>query len=220
MNFTPKIGPFGQASKINQNAYFFYGGLLNTTHGEAFLLNIQERKIEILKRGSIRHKGASAFKDDKIYIFGGSSVGYDKLNECSTYDLKLNEWKSISPLPEACYSMTAAVVGKVIILSGKHMSCCYSYNDSVFVNILNLPSDIFKVVCEGLVLCNSILYEIKDENITNWVSHNVNNTWNTPLLVYTTFKKGQYFYFISEYSSLMRIDTERKILETIEYSRN
>ena len=104
-----------------------------------------------------------------------------------------------------------------LILSGKKMNCCYSYNDSVFVNILKLPSDNVKVVCEGWILCNSILYENKNENITKWVNHNVNNSWNSPLLVSTTFKKGEHFYFIDQKESLMRIDTKRKRLDKIEF---
>ena len=53
MNFTQKFGRLCQASKINQNTYFFYGGFLSTPHGEAFLVNIEERNLEILKSGSI-----------------------------------------------------------------------------------------------------------------------------------------------------------------------
>ena len=220
LNFIPEIGRCSQASKINQNTYFFYGGLLRNPHGEAFLINIKERNFEILQRGSIRYTGASAFKDDKIYIFGGCSTGFDKLDTCSTYDLKKKEWKTINSLPVPCYNMTAAVVGKVIVLSGEQMNCCYAYNDSVFAKILKLPSGIGKVVCGGWIFCNSILYENKDENITDWVRHNVNNPWDSFLLVSTTFKKGQYFYFIDGKDSLMRIDTELKKFEKIDRDKS
>ena len=218
MNATRTIGSYGQASKINHNTYFFYGGYQNFVHGEAFLLNTRERKLELLQSGPIRYTGASAFKDDKVYIFGGSSAKFQEMNECHAYDLKLNEWESISSLPVACDSMTAALVGKVIILSGKKLSCCYSYNDSVYVKVLNLPSGSNKVVCEGWILCNSVLYENKNENLNNWVSHNINNTWDKDLLVYTTFKKGQHFYFIDGGAALMRIDTERKKLEYLQFN--
>ena len=219
MNLTTKIGPYGQASKINKNAYFFYGGTLGAYSGEAFLINIKERKLERLKSGSSRCTGASTFKDDKIYIFGGSSTGSDKLNSCKTYDLKQNKWKSINSLPVPCFQMMAAVVDDVIILSGAQIDCCYSYNDSAFSNILKLPSGLGKIVCEGWIFCKSILYENKDENLDNWVSHHVENTWNYPLLVSTTFKRGQYFYFIDKEDSLMRIDTELKRFEKIDYFR-
>ena len=55
-------------------------------------------------------------KDNKVYIFGGHNGSV--MNTCNTFDLKTKEWKSITALPQASYSITAAMLGKDIILSG------------------------------------------------------------------------------------------------------
>ena len=218
LNFAPKVGSACQITKISKCTYFFHGGWPAPSLGKAFLIDIKRRKYQSLADGPLKFSGASAFKDDKVYIFGGASIGKNALNTCTTYEVVQREWKSISLLPMPCHQMTAAVVGNVIILSGIQMSCCYSYNDVAFVNVLRLPAHISKVVCEGWILCKSILYENQGEDITNWIAYEIDNNWNNDLLVYTTFRKNKYFYFIDAANSLMRIDTKRKILERIKLS--
>ena len=67
--------------------------------------------------------------------------------------------KSITALPQASFFISAAMLGKDIILSGYNLSCCYTYNDSTFTSVLTLLASVNKIACEGWIYGNSILYE-------------------------------------------------------------
>ena len=188
----------------------------NGYRAEAYLINIKGKNYEILKNGPTKgYGGGSALKNNKVYIFGGYNGTV--LNTCDTFDLKTKEWKSITALPQGSNSITAAMLGKDIILSGYHFSCCYSYNDSTFTSILTLPANIYKIVCEGWIYTNSILYENQDQISSKWTSHNV-ISWSQHLWVYCVFQKNQFLYFIGDDNSLMRIDTKLKKLEKIAFT--
>ena len=64
---------------------FFQNGLSWT---ETYLINTRKKTFEQLKPGPAKFCSGSVFKDDKVYIFGGSPDGNDSLNTCETYDLK------------------------------------------------------------------------------------------------------------------------------------
>ena len=214
--YIPGIGTGGQACKIDANTFFFHGGYLGGRYrGEAYLINTKQQTCQSVTTGPVKRFAASVLKDNKVYIFGGHNGGY--LNTSSTYDLLLKEWKSISPLPLDCICMTAALIGKDIILSGLQMGCCYAYNDLLFTSVVELPMGKQKIVCEGWIFCDSILYENRDENVSRWTRHNVNYPWNNLLFIQTTFKKGKFIYFIENTSCLIRIDTESKKLERCEF---
>ena len=213
LDYAPKIAPGSQACKIDKSRYFFHGSCPTAkSQGETFIINIKDQRIEPLKRGQAKQRGASVLKDDKVYMFGG----YNEiaLRTCHVYDFKLNDWKQIDPLPKASTRMTAALIGKDIILSGLLVGCCYSYNDFGFTNIIDLPENSNKVVCEGWILCESILYEIDGNDISKWTRHNVTFSWDDGLLISAVFKRGKFIYFIDRSSMLNRIDTKRKIVQT------
>ena len=217
LDYAPKIGLYSHACKIDQNTYFFHGGRTNSGYrAEAYLINIKDKNYETLKNGPTKDfGGGSALKDNKVYIFGGWNGSV--LSTCDTFDLKTREWKSITALPQASHQITAAILGKDIILSGNQLNCCYSYNDSTFTNILNLPINIFKIVCEGWIYTNSILYENQYQISSKWTFHNV-TSWTNHLWTYCVFKKNQFLYFIDCSNNLMRIDTSLKKLEKITYT--
>ena len=60
------------------------------------------------------------------------------------------------------------------------MNCCYSYNGSTFTSILPLSVG-YKIVCEGWILANSVLYEYKENNQPKWITHNVGGSSLTHL---------------------------------------
>ena len=215
LDYAPKIGQYSHACKIDQNTYSFHGGKINSGYrAEAYLINIKDKNYETLKNGPTKDLGGgSALKDNKVYIFGG----YNKtvMNTCHAFDLNTKEWKLITALPQASYSITAALLGKDIILSGYQLNCCYSYNDSTFTSILNLPPSNYKIVCEGWIYSNSILYENQDQIPSKWSSHNT-ISWNAYLWTYCVFKHRQFLYFIDCGNNLMRIDTKLKKLERID----
>ena len=214
LKYAPKIGKYSHACKIDQDTYFFHGGTKGD-HGrdKAYLINIKERYYTRLPDGPLKCHGGSALKNNKIYIFGGN-INNSSTNTCDIFDLKRKEWKSITPLPQASNEITAALLNNDIILSGFHLNCCYSYNGSTFTSILDLTIG-SKVICEGWIFANSILYENRDQMNTKWISHNVNYRWDKYLWTYCVFKKNQYLYFIDARNSLIRINTKMKMIETI-----
>ena len=214
LDYSPKIGQNCNACKIDQNTYFFHGG---SYIAEAYLINIKSKNYETLKNGPKKDSGGSALKDNKVYIFGGHNGSRNPTNECEIFDLKTKVWKSITALPQVTSCITAAMLGKDIILSGYQLSCCYSYNDSAFTSILTLPAGVYKIVCEGWIYANSLLYENQDQIPSNWTIHNV-ISWENHLLTYCVFKKNQFLYFIDSRSYLMRINTKLKKLEKIDFS--
>ena len=218
LDWAPSIGTCGHACKINRNSYFFYGGHIGgASRAESYIVNFSEKSSEALPNGICKSSGGISLKEDKVYIFGGTS-NYVIVNSCETFDLKLKEWRSINVLPKACTHVTAAVLNNEIILSGRQLNCCYSYNNSIFTSILPLTGDCYKLVCEGWIFAKSILYENKESNNSKWVSQNINHPWNSVLCTYTSCKKGSYFYFIDISNSLIRIDTKLKKLEKIAFN--
>ena len=220
--WAPKIGAYGHACKIDRNSYFFYGGLYDgncygASSEKSYLINFSEKKYEALPNGICKRAGGICLKEDIVYIFGGRS-GTDNVKSCEAFDLKLKQWKPINALPKSCTHITAAVLNKEIILSGRQFNCCYSYNNSIFTRILPLPESYHKLVCEGWIFANSILYENKESNNQKWVSQNINHPWNSVLFTYTSCKKRQFFYFIDNSNSLIRIDTNLKKLEQIAFN--
>ena len=214
LDYAPKIGPHCNTCKVNQNTYFLHGGSINGGHrAEAYLINIKDENYEKLKNGPTQIMSGSALKNNKVYIFGGYT-GNQETTACHTFDLKYKEWKSISALPQASRSITAAIIGDNIILSGIQFNCCYSYNDSTFTNILNLPYNEYKIVCEGWIYVTPVLYENQDRNFSKWISHNVISC-NPFLWTYCVFKKNEFFYFFEQGNRLLRVNTKLKKLETI-----
>ena len=59
----------------------------------------------------------------------------------------------------------ATVFNNNILLSGDGDSCVYMYNDLVYVNILALPFDKYKVLCDKWILSDGVLYENKKRNM-------------------------------------------------------
>ena len=216
LEYAPNLGRYCHACKIDQKTYFFHGGVLNKQiKTEAYLINIKDNKYEKLAEGPGKcGGGGSALKNNKVYIFGGNIGTNNSTDACDIFDLKTKKWESITPLPKASYGITAAILNNDIILSGHHLSNCYSYNDSTFTVIFKFHTG-HKVVCEGWIYANSILYENQDQNNSAWISHNVNYSLAHYLWTYCVFKKNQYLYFIDTSNSLMRIDTKMKIIEAV-----
>ena len=217
LDYAPNIGAFCQCCKIDKSTYYFNKGRLHkgTNQGKGYKINILQRKYEELPMGPIKDFAGSIYKDNKIYIIGGwNSL---PLNTCETFNLITNEWKPIHNLPQASCCITAALFNNNIVFSGLELNCVYYYNDSVYLNILDLPENSCKVVCDGWVLANSYLYEYI---VDNWIKYHLERQLKNGVLAYTTFKKNEYIYFIDTNSMLMRINTNAKTLENIPFKKN
>ena len=210
LNFTPKISEYCQACKVDQNTYFFQG-----RKGKSYLINLKDKNFEVLKSGPPKKHAGSVFKNEKVYIFGGYHSS--ALRSCEMFDLKNREWSETHLLPQASHAITAACLNKEIILSGYELNCCYSYNDSNFTNVLNLPQSCYKLIAEGWIFAKSILYENQEENNLKWIAQNISNYWGAYLWTFNVFRKDRFLYFIDVKNSLMRIDTGLKKLEKVDF---
>ena len=180
------------------------------------MINIKENNLKILKNGPAKEGGGLVLKNSKVYLFGGSNG--NSLSKCDYFDLEIKDWKSTNSLPKASDSVTATLWNEEIILSGYNLNCAYSYNESVYTSILFLPENITKIVCEKWIFANSILYENQEDNNAKWIIHNISESWDRRLCIYSIFKKKEYLYFIDDAYNLMRIDTKLKKLENIKLS--
>ena len=183
-----------------------------------YLMNIKTSTNKIIRNGPNKILAASVFKNNKVYIFGGYNG--QNLQTCESLNLDNSEWKSIHALPEGSMCMTAAALDRYIILSGYNLNCCYSYDDYAYARILNLNANCLKVVCKGWILTESVLYENVQGNHLQWLSYNILSPCNNSkiLLNQTVFNKNHFFYFIVDLISLMRIDTQRKVVEWMKFS--
>ena len=214
LDWAPKIGQFCDACKLSKDSYFIHGGFIKSYKGESYIINIKDKNYEQVTDGTCKYHSGSVLQDNTVYIFGGCNG--PALDSCETFNLQTKEWRSFQSLPMACHSLTAAILNQEIIVSGYNMNSCYSYNGSDFKSILALSSG-YKVVCEGWILVNSVLYENEEGSNSKWKTHNV-ISWGHYLSIFNVFKKDHFFYFIDDSNSLMRIDTKLKKLETIPFT--
>ena len=185
LDYAPEVGPFYQICKISKNTYLMqgcnYNQCVNVSISEmqnfrqpqsnCYLINVKEKTFKTITNGPNKVHAGSVLKNNKVYIFGG--YNQHPLQTCESLSLNSVEWSSISPLPEISICTTAAILGNYIILSGYDLSCCYSYDDSAYVRILELNKNCLKVVCNGWILTESVLYENQQGNHLQWKGFNV-----------------------------------------------
>ena len=207
LNYFPKEGCGCCALNLDKENYFFYG---NMGDKEAYIINTKQESYAELPRGLTKAYCGSLLKNNKIYIFSEVS--------CDTFDLQLKEWKSIGKLPNRSMSITTTLLNNEIIFSGFQLGSLYSYNEKAFKKIFPLPPGECKLVCKGwIAISERILYENNKENESEWIAHNTNIKFITPLSVFTTYRKNQFIYFIDNSESLFRINIKYKILEVIAF---
>ena len=212
----PKMGLHFHVAKLNSDSYFMHGGLLDDgPSNKGYIMGVSGC-FSPCKRGPSKYSGAFVQNKNQVYLFGG----YDPNPSitCDAFDIRSEIWKSITPLPTPCAHMMAGIIDKDIILSGYHMDCCYSYDDSVYTRIINLQANQHKLVFDGWVMCNDELYECKNGIIEDWKRYYVDNSRINVLLISGSFKKGAYIYFIDETNWLMRLNTKIKKLEQVGFS--
>lgn len=205
--------------KVDLENYFFYGGKSAEISADALMINISEKHIKILKGSRPRARAATIYKDNKIYIFGGLCELEKMVSVCEFFSLDKNFWTKIANLPACSDVLTGAIIQNLIVVSGYELSCLYSYNDNNFESLFQLPKNECKLVCERWVDTKEKLYENEGGDISKWWMYNMSPEWEGEFLsVSTAFKRKQYFYFVSSSFKLMRIDTNAKKFEMIEYS--
>lgn len=214
IDYEISFGYNNQLCKIDENLYLISAGFKSGFTKNAYLLNTLTKELIRYPDSVEKAQAASIYTNEKVYVFGGS---FNKpSNTCYSFRLDYMQWEKIQNLPKATTATTAAVLENSIIVSGFDSDKVYSYNNVVFSPILDVPASVFKIVCEGWVLVNSKLFKNINGDIRTWKEYSVE--WiGLPLLNYTTFKRKQYFYFLTESEKLCRINTRLKNVEIIHF---
>lgn len=219
LDLAPDISIQCNMVKVDWQNYFFYGGQATTMTSSAVMVNMRRNTFKRLEESKPRGLGATIYKENKIFMFGGAHIWPTPISSCEIFDISKRTWTETTPLPEPSYALTAAIMQNLIIISGYHLSCLYSYNGENFKSILQLPKNQLKLVCERWVVTEEALYENDCSDISKWTCYKMYPQWTKVYLsVYTAFKKEKYFYFIDTSFKLMRIDTEAKKIENVAYS--
>ena len=217
LNYAPIIGGGVQATRIDKDSYFFYGGRKYDYSGDIFILNLEKKYYQTYESSTKRAWGAAVYKNGKVHIFGGhDSSKY--FSTCKTFEIETKLWLNIASLPLVLQFPTAAICNNMIIVAGESSDKAYVYENDAFSPILNIPGDYTKMVCEGWIVSKSILYESQSIRNDKWAAYQI--TWNPSyFFMPTSFQKNQFIYFINgDSNDLWRIDTKLKTLAKIEYS--
>ena len=153
--------------KLDKENFFCCGGKRGGILGDTMIVNTQKKIFETLQSNSANSTAGSALKDNKVYVFGGTSDWKNAMDSCKVFDLETKVWSPIATMPVASYCTTAALHNNTIILSGNHLAYLYSFDGSSFLSVLNLPANAFKVVFDRwnpgnkkLLLKNSLVLSI------------------------------------------------------------
>ena len=219
LNYAPIIGRGVQATRIDKDSYFFYGGYTNKGYsGDIFILNLERKNYQSYESCSISGWGAAVHKSGNVYIFGGHDSRCF-ISTCKIFELQTKTWLNIANLPLAMQYPTAAVCNNMIILTGQLSEKAYAYENNEFSAILNLPADSNKMICTGWIVTRYILYESQNSRNDKWAAHQI--IWDYPSCFWmpTSFKRNHFIYFINGGSNILwRIDTQLKTLTQIQYT--
>ena len=219
LDYAPNIGGGVQATKIDKESYFLYGGCNPNYNGEIFILNLEKKNCQRYVSSSARGFGSAVYKSGIVYIFGGCErIFGTPFSSCKMLEISTKVWMNISSLPvQICFS-TATISNGMIIVTGFQSDKIFAYENDIFSPILNLQANTYKMVCEGWVVTQSTLYESQSIKNNKWEAYSI--AWESSyFLMPTSFRKNQFIYFINGGSNtLWRIDTQLKALNKMGYT--
>ncbi|WDE06652.1 hypothetical protein SG34_007025 [Thalassomonas viridans] len=119
-------------ASVNNNIHVIGGKTISEKTGrnvdtnKHFVLVDNKRWVEAAPPSIVRNSAASAVLAGKIYVFGGRTAGAkpdtkpDNKQFAEVYDVSLDKWHPIKPLPVASAGLSAAVLnGKIIVTGGE-----------------------------------------------------------------------------------------------------
>ena len=217
LDYAKMIGAGVQVARIDEESYFLYGGRNPNYNGDIFILNLKNKYCQPYGTSSARGLGAAVYENGKVYIFGGYEDGA-AIDMCQIFKISAKEWITISSLPMPLYFSTASISYDMIILSGFQSMTVYAYQNDIFSSILDVTFGATKIVCEGWIVTENILYESQSRKNDQWAAHRVDCTLSYPWMP-TSFRRNQFIYFINgDSNTLWRIDTKLKTLNSVEYN--
>ena len=220
INNSPIIPSHTIACRIKKDVYFINGGFVDPTYyRESYIINLKEGSFEKLPNSIPRRSGASVCKRDKVYVFGGFNG--KRLEKSESFDLIEKTWKNEQNLPKPSGGNTAGLIGNVIIVSGFNLAKLYAYRKGVYSEVLDLPAEKYKIVCNGWVLTSSYLFQYTKSREKPWISHKLNPVLqDVGLDIFTTFYRKEFIYFIDFFDVVWRINTATKEVSSLKLIDN
>ena len=197
--------------------YFLYGGYTPIV-GSARLVNIKNRTVTPLPCSSPTFLSGACLYNEKVYVFGGCSDGSTPLNLAQQFDLKNKSWSSLCSLPVASYRTTGSVIYGKIYTTGYQMSnvLVYSPESKSYSSFFKLDPNSYKYLLENwIVSTGGGLWEFSNGSFSKYQSpsHSFDN-----LTIFSSFRRGNFIYFLPNNLQLLRINTKTKSLESVNFS--
>jgi hypothetical protein len=217
LDFAPIQGRLVQFAKVSKDNYFLNGGYNDCRKsGESFLLNINQKTSKPLFRTMENTMGACICKDRIVYIFGGCGLDLKSPQDiCYAYDIETCMQNSIPKLSQKSYGNSAGIYNNQIYVSGYHMNKLLLLNTNSFSEVVDLEGSVHRIVCDGWILISNILYEMREKNPKDWISHKLNYYSLIQLNSYCSFRRENFIYFAEETHRLMRVVLDLKRIEPI-----
>jgi hypothetical protein len=106
-------------------------------------------------------------------------------------------------------------------VSGFNLAKLYAYRKGVYSEVLDLPAEKYKIVCNGWVLTSSYLFQYTKSREKPWISHKLNPVLqDVGLDIFTTFYRKEFIYFIDFFDVVWRINTATKEVSSLKLIDN
>ena len=215
--FGPKILPYHILCRISRSRYFISGGYDGEkSTDDSYIFDLGSKTCRKL-RSSIERDGAgSVYKDNKVFIFGGIHTNVEDLQLCQYYNISLQTWHELSPLPMKSHANTASLIDDLVILTGFHLNGIYLFDGSCYSNLVSLQENSFKHLFGRWAIDGKAIYKSEDISNNLWVSFNCEVQFKLGwLCCFSGFRNKKFIYFVEESNGILRLDTEQNKIEVI-----
>lgn len=214
-NFS-KFWLFGATCKIGKDEFFISGGAQNSPHclyGNTSIINIKNKTETVLEATSPIVHHSCIFKDNIVYVFGGSNLE-GAFNTTKSFNIKSKIWSTLPNLPIASQHISTTFIQDKLILTGYYFGCAYVFHQNSYLKNLDLPIGGYYMACDKWVIGNSCIYECVNVDRIIWNRYSI-TIRNIHASLYATFKRNKFIYFSLWGDEVWRIDTELKIAEKL-----
>lgn len=210
---------FNSGCLLKYGLVFLNGGSTNyEARNETCLFDFCLDKVEKLEKSEYLRSGSTCVcKNGKVFAFGST---YPVSKQSEVFDLKAKRWAKISMLPQIMTFCTSSCVNRRIFVSGARCNGIWEYDDEKdsFDWISCEMTFGYKAICENFILINGYLVEmtmtgsriIFTKYKSDWIA--------SPLEISMCVRKAEYIFFLDTNLKLMRINTQLKAIEAIEYN--
>lgn len=194
---------------INYNAF-------NTTSGSSYNFSIKKidfnsDNIENVYNSSGLNGGPLIHYDNCLYMFSCAQNTY-------RFDIVNGTWGNLGNLPENLSYISASNYFGTIFITGFNSGKIYKFNPlaNSFSNSIVFDKGTYRYLFDNwLISVNEGLYEIQGSTI---VKHQMVKNLTNVLKIFSSFRQKIFIYFIDSNLKLYRINTEKKIVELVNYT--